>query len=309
MRPGCLRRLALLLAAAASLLGGPVLAAPSLADRLIQIDRSTAWTQTASIPVAFATFHPQGMVKIGSEFFVSSVEIKQYPARRAGAPGGRSPGAGVGHLFRMSADGALLGDLVLGEGDAYHPGGIDFDGQNIWVSVAEYRPDSATIVYRVDPGALKATEVLRVADHIGAVAYDPKTRTLHGVSWGGRRFYAWKLKPGGRASAPKVVRNPSIYIDYQGCRYLGDRRMLCAGLADYRSPKGGSLSLGGLEILDLRDYRPVWQAPVALWSPSGRAMTQNPVFVETVATGVRAWFMPDDDRSTLFAYEAAALAN
>jgi len=24
----------------------------------------------------------------------------------------------------------------------YHPGGIDFDGVNIWVPVAEYRPDS-----------------------------------------------------------------------------------------------------------------------------------------------------------------------
>lgn len=309
MSPWNPRRLAVLLAALTGLLGSQALAAPSLADRLMTLDRATAWTQTASIPVAFPTFHPQGMVKVGSQFFVSSVEIKQYPARLAGAPGGRSPGAGVGHLFRMSAEGALLGDLVLGEGDAYHPGGIDFDGESLWVSVAEYRPDSATIVYRVDPETLKAVEVLRVADHIGAVAYDPKTRTLHGVSWGGRRFYAWKLKPGGGASAPKVVRNPSSYIDYQGCRHLGGRRMLCSGLADYRSPKGGSLSLGGLEIVDLKDHRPVWQAPVALWSPSGRAMTQNPVFVETAASGVRAWFMPDDDRSTLFAYEAATPAN
>ena len=303
------RRLALLLAALASLPGLPATAAPSLTDRLMQIDRSTAWTQTATIPVAFPTFHPQGMVKVGSRFFVSSVEIKQYPARLAGAPGGRSPGAGVAHLFHMSAEGALLGDLVLGEGDAYHPGGIDFDGESLWVSVAEYRPDSAAIVYRIDPETLKVTEVLRVADHIGAVAYDPKTRTLHGVSWGGRRFYAWNLKPDGGAFAPKVVRNPSSYIDYQGCRHLGGRRMLCSGLADYRSPKGGSLSLGGLEIVDLRDHRPVWQAPVPLWSPSGRAMTQNPVFVEAVATGVRAWFMPDDDRSTLFAYEAAGPIN
>ena len=309
MRPGVLRRLALLLLALTSLLGSQAIAAPSLADRLMRIDRATAWTPAAQIAVQFPTFHPQGMVRIGSAFFVSSVEIKQFPARLAGAPGGRSPGAGVGHLFRMSADGALLADLVLGEGDAYHPGGIDFDGESLWVSVAEYRPDSAAIVYRVDPATLKATEVLRVADHIGAVAYDPKTRTLHGVSWGGRRFYVWKLKPGGGASAPKVVRNPSSYIDYQDCHHLGGRRMLCSGLADYRSPKGGSLSLGGLEIVDLRDHRPVWQAPVPLWSPSGRAMTQNPTYVEATAAGVRAWFMPDDDRSTLFAYEAAASVN
>ncbi|MBR7621837.1 hypothetical protein JKL49_20770 [Phenylobacterium sp. 20VBR1] len=283
--------------------GSPALAAPSLAERLMQIDRSTAWIQTAAVPVRFATFHPQGMVKVGPEFFVSAVEIKQYPARLAGAPGGRSPGAGVGHLFRMSADGALLGELVLGQGDAYHPGGIDFDGKDLWVSVAEYRPDSTAIVYRVDPATLTATEVLRVADHIGAVSYDRRTRRLQGVSWGGRRFYTWKLAANGVASAPKVVRNPSSYIDYQDCHSLSEGRMLCSGLADYRAPKA-SLSLGGLEIVDLKDQRPVWQAPVPLWAPSGRPMTQNPVFVEAAAAGVRAWFMPDDDPSTLFAFEA-----
>ncbi len=170
--------------------------------------------------------------------------------------------------------------------------------------MAEYRPDSAAIIYRVDPVTLKATEVLRVADHIGAVSYDRKTRLLQGVSWGGRRFYTWELTPGGKASALTVALNPTSYIDYQDCHGLGGRRMLCSGLADYRAPKG-SLALGGLEIVDLKDHRPAWQAPVPLWAPSGRPMTQNPVFVEATAAGVRAWFMPDDDHSTLFAYEAA----
>lgn len=302
MIPGARRWFALLLPV--GLLGAAP--APSLADRLTRIDRATAWTQTAAIPVQFPTFHPQGMVKVGSEFFVSSVEIKQYPARLAGAPGGRSPGAGVGHLFRMSADGALRGEVVLGEGDAYHPGGIDFDGKDLWVSVAEYRPDSRSIVYRVDPATLKAVEVLRVADHIGAVSHDRKTGLLRGASWGGRRFYSWRIRSRG-ASAPRVVRNPTSYIDYQDCHGLGGGAMLCSGLADYRSPKGGGLSLGGLEIVE--DHRPVWQAPVALWAPSGRPMTQNPTYVEATATGVRAWFMPDDDRSTLFAYEAPTPAN
>nr|QQZ50347.1 hypothetical protein JKL49_01040 [Phenylobacterium glaciei] len=160
--------------------------------------------------------------------------------------------------------------------------------------MAEYRPDSTAIVYRVDPATLTATEVLRVADHIGAVSYDRRTRRLQGVSWGGRRFYTWKLAANGVASAPKVVRNPSSYIDYQDCHSLSEGRMLCSGLADYRAPKA-SLSLGGLEIVDLKDQRPVWQAPVPLWAPSGRPMTQNPVFVEAAAAGVRAWFMPDDD--------------
>jgi len=34
-------------------------------------------------------------------------------------------------------------------------------------------------------------------------------------------------------------------------------------------------------------------------------MTENPFFAEATATGVRAWFMPDDNRSTIYVYDAA----
>jgi hypothetical protein len=84
-------------------------------------------------------------------------------------------------------------------------------------------------------------------------------------------------------------------------------RMLCSGLNNYRASKDGPVfRLGGFEIVDLKDNRPVFQMPVELWSPSGLPMTQNPFWVEPMAEGVRAYFMPDDDKSTLFVYEAAA---
>ena len=80
--------------------------------------------------------------------------------------------------------------------------------------------------------------------------------------------------------------------------------MLCSGLNDY-SPKadGPIFRLGGLEIVNLKDNRPVWQIPIEFWSPSGLPMTQNPFFIETTDTGLKAYFMPDDDKSTLFIYE------
>jgi hypothetical protein len=85
--------------------------------------------------------------------------------------------------------------------------------------------------------------------------------------------------------------------------------MLCSGLAAYRAPSPGPpFQLGGWEIVDLSDHRPVWQAPIALWAPSGRAMTQNPFFAEATQSGVRAWFMPDDNRSTIYLYDAASPA-
>ena len=43
----------------------------------------------------------------------------------------RTPGKGVGHLFVMDRQGHLQKDIVLGDGDMYHPGGIDFDGRNV----------------------------------------------------------------------------------------------------------------------------------------------------------------------------------
>ena len=77
------------------------------------------------------------------------------------------------------------------------------------------------------------------------------------------------------------VMNPAQYIDYQDCHYLGRRRMLCSGLNNYR-PKadGPPFRLGGFEIVNLKDNRPVWQVPIEFWSPSGLPMTQNPFFVE-----------------------------
>ena len=303
-----IRRQGLMAGLVVALVASSASAAPpsQLAARLATLGRDTVWTPAGTIAVEFPTFHPQGMVRIGRDFYVSAVEIKRLPAplpKTAAGPD-RDAGGGVGHLFRISAEGALLADLVLGEGDVYHPGGIDYDGGFIWVPVAEYRPDSRAIVYRVDPRTMTAAEVLRVADHIGAVVHDPETGRLHGVSWGSRRFYDWDLARGGRASKPRVFVNRANYIDYQDCHFLGGRQMLCSGLASYRSSAAGpAFSLGGWETVDLTDHRPVWQAPIQLWTPAGRAMTQNPAFVEATPNGLRAYFMPDDNRSTIFVYD------
>jgi hypothetical protein len=287
--------------------------APALAERrrvsamFQQLTRASKWTLVESRPMAFPTFHPQGMVKIGAEFFVSSVEVKQrprpYPAPRDGFD--RDTGAGVGHLFKIDVQGRLLAALTLGEGPLYHPGGIDFDGRDIWVPVAEYRPNSRSIIYRVNPATLQATEVFRFPDHIGGIVHNPERRTLHGVSWGSRCFYRWTLDADGRvtdtATPPEELRasNPSFYIDYQDCKFLGGDEMLCSGLAQI----GDTIRLGGLELVDLRTHRPIRQLPVPLWTKSGLPMTQNPCWIEPTADGLRAYFMPEDDRSTLYVYE------
>jgi uncharacterized protein DUF6454 len=247
-----------ILAAAAALAAAVVSLASAtdarsiVAERVMRLTRSSRWTRVATLPIAFRTFHPQGMVKIGDTIFVSSVEVKN-----------RDAGEGVGHLFKIDKAGKLVTDLRLGEGAIYHPGGIDYDGTHIWVPVAEYRPDSRAIVYRVEPESMKATEIIRVADHIGAVVHNTDDHTLHGVSWGSRRFYRWTLGSDGRvekgASDAMPSLNTSHYVDYQDCKYAGRRRMLCTGVTELRqTPDGPPFRLGGIELVDLAGRTTGW---------------------------------------------------
>ena len=278
MRPPTYRlSIAAIALVVAGALAAPIACAapdPVLGERVLKLTRGTKWNEVAAIKIGFKTHHPQGMIKIGDDFFVSSVEIvkptTRFPEPRDGYD--RDAGEGKGHLFKIGPKGELLGDLVLGEGAVYHPGGIDYDGESLWVPVAEYRPNSAAIVYRVDPKTMKAVEVFRFRDHVGGVVHDTESNTLHGVSWGSRRLYAWPLGADGKITnadaKPEALRvaNPAQYIDYQDCHYLGRRRMLCSGLNTYRTkPDGAPFFLGGWEVVNLADNRAVWQVPVELW--------------------------------------------
>jgi len=262
-----------------------------VAERVTKLSRDSVWKPAGAVRMRFRTWHPQGLVKIGASLFFSSVEVRSADRRE-----------GAGHLFKASMSGDLAVDLALGEGAIFHPGGIDYDGQNIWVPVGEYRPDSRSIVYRVDPQSMKAIEVLRAADHIGAIVHDTDADSLHGVSWGSRRFYRWSLANPG--APPTSALNPSHYIDYQDCKYAGAHRMVCGGVAELRpAADQPPFRLGGIDLIDLAAARPIHQAPVPLWTAGRLAMTQNPVWLEPTATGLRAYFMPEDDVSTLYMYD------
>lgn len=284
---------------------------PTAADRVTQLTRSSVWTLERTIPLAFPAHHPQGMVKIGDRLFISSVEIK-VPTKRGAGSGNfdRDAGEGVGHLFETTLDGKLVADQVIGEGAMYHPGGIDFDGTHIWVSVAEYRPNSRSIVYRVDPSTRKATEVFRFADHLGGIVRNTDDNTLHAVSWGSRWFYRVALDANGQATnadaVPATIRtaNGSHYIDYQDCKYAGARRMICTGIADVSRGAGQqAVTLGGIDVIDLGTGRAVHQVPIGLTTPGGSSLTRNPSFFEVTPSGLRAYFVPDDDnKATLYVY-------
>ena len=60
-----------------------------------------------------------------------------------------------------------------------------------------------------------------------------------------------------------------------------------------------------MDLVDLRQVRPVHQVPVELWTETGRPMTQNPVWTEPCGEGLRVYFMPEDHASRLFVYEVS----
>jgi len=289
--------------------------------------RNTIWTAVDAVELdEWTSFHTQGLVKIGDGFFVSSVEVLEPTVRNGVETDAlrdfsldRSEGSGRGWLFKFTGDGRLLGQVELTDGAIYHPGGIDYDGRYIWVPVAEYRPNSASHVYRVDPDTLEAEKMFSVDDHIGGVVHNLHRGTLHGVSWGSRRFYTWPA-PGQLGPAPTQasdwVPNGEAYIDYQDCHYRGVEFMLCGGVAGYASP-AGSLAFGGLDLVDLRLAQAVHQVPVNQFIDEGAgpnpglSLAHNAFWPEPLESGsMRLYFMTEtDNQAALLIYDATPWIN
>ncbi len=277
---------------------------PGLGRLFQTLDRSASWQLLQEVELQFDTHHPQGMVRVGDHFFLSSVEIieRTRPLDNAGAGPDRSTGVGVGHLFKFRDDGTLLASIQLGEGSRYHPGGIDFDGQWLWVSVAEYRPDSHSLVYRVDPQTLSAELVLEFADHLGAITHDRESKTLVAASWGSRRFYKWRRLDENSWSDPIVQTNGSHYVDLQDCQSLPGQQILCGGLASVRNSGGEVSTMGGLELLNINTLAAIHQLPVTETSASGSLLTRNPIYLSADGYSVLLFAAPDDNRSRLYTY-------
>lgn len=283
----------------------------TLADRLLTIIAATPWLLKATIPLQFDAHHSQGMVKIGAYYYMTSVEVYQWP-KKYDTPQGRydrDTGSGRGHVMKFNEKGELLKDIVVGEGDVYHPGGIDFDGKYIWIPVTEYRPNSFSIVYRMDPQSMEVTEVLRYPDSIGAVIHNTDERALVGANWGARKFYTWTFDEEGEIANAHIIpdklgiENPSFYVDFQDCKYLGNNLMLGSGIQSFKNDSG-TFKLGGWEVFDLKDFRARRQVPVKLWSDTGASMLNNPCAVEATKEGIRAYFVPDDDdKAVLYVYD------
>jgi len=252
------------------------------------LNRQTHWELARRVPLTFPTHHPQGLTFAGEHIFLSSVQVLEQPRPM---PDQRTPGRGSGHIFVLDRHGKLLRDILLGEGDMYHPGGIDFDGQKIWVSAAEYRGNSNSIVLTIDPMSFEVSEKFRVPDHIGWVVSDPVNGVVHGGSWGSRRFYTWS-KDGRELDRWE---NPSSFIDYQDGQFAGAGQVICNGISIFPLPDGaGEYELGGVAVVDFLKHQITYETPIQLFSSAGHVVTRNPFALSAEPDGLFLHVAPDD---------------
>jgi Family of unknown function (DUF6454) len=253
----------------------------AIAATVASMQRTTAWTLVDELLLRFDSHHPQGMVRIGSRWWISTVDIH---ARR-------------GLVMVVDDGGELVEQVPIGDRVRYHPGGMDFDGSSLWIPCAEYRPDSTTSVYRLQP-AEKPQLVFEVDDHVGALARCGPDGDLVGWSWGSRNFYRWTID--GHLRAARV--NPGFFVDHQDCQWLDSGHLLCGGVAEVGLASGPGW-LGGIGLLDIDELVMQREVPFPIYSSvTGRVATHNPIWAEVRGDDLLVHVLPDDGRGTILTY-------
>lgn len=262
-------------------------------ERFLDCNRNTQWQLQGSITFNFPTHHPQGLVVTEDYIFLSSVEVIE-PPQNIFDPTKSTPGSGVGHLFITDRSGLLVRDLIIGEGSMYHPGGIDFDGEEIWIPVGEYRPHAQSMVIAVSASDFSIREVFRVDDSIGWIVPDSNESKLYGGNWGSRLLYTWNQKGIELAQ----WENPSHFVDYQDSFFLGSGEVIASGISslsvEQRDGLQKPIELGGLALLDFKVNQIVHEIPIYSHSMAGHVLTRNPFSMSVTEEDLFLHVAPDD---------------
>jgi hypothetical protein len=209
------------------------------------------------VPLRFATYHVQGLDLTKRYYFATSVDREQKRA----------------WLFKIDRkSGQLNSKMDMTDGPLIHPGGIQFDGKYLWVPNAEYRRESRTMIYGIDPNRLEILRSFKVGDHIGAMASDGKD-LLYGVNWDAVHFYVWDFD----GDQLNKVDSPTSAA-YQDIKFCGGR-LLCSGHQDGRS------------VIDIIDPE-AWSLVKRIDLPPDQWKTN--LSREGMAFDGNLYFLPDD---------------
>ena len=264
------------------------------------------WQLVESIDLKFDTYHPQGMLKVGDTFYITTVKVERRPryTRQGKQVSVMDEGAGKGYLMQFDAGGNLLKCIELCEGAIFHPGGMDFDGRYIWVPITKYYPYSRSLIVRVDVRSHQVEKVCYVDDSIGAIIHDTDNNILVGANWDADEFLTWQLdsalevKDAELTAAERRHANTAKHLAIQDSKYIGGGKMVGFGLKN--GPKG---RVGGFDVIDTRTFEKLRSADIELRTPRKSIVSGNPSTIEIVGDKMRLYFAPEDNKTTLYIYQ------
>lgn len=188
-----------------------------------------------------------------------------------------------GYLTKYDlASGRRLAGVDVHDGTRFHPGGIQIDGDSVWVPVAEYRRASSTWIQRRNKSTLALIAQFEVADHIGCVAV--ADGVIWGGSWDSTHLYRWRLD--GTLIDKRANPTGTKYQDMK----IVDGHLVASGLS---GPGQGSIDWVDLTTLA------VTRRIVTGATDRGVPFTNEGM---TVRDG-SLYLLPEDDRSRLFQYK------
>lgn len=301
----------------------------AIVQSFANLDRDTTWKLVKKTHFEGNTGEPEGMVRLTDDrYFVAAgrwtVPTVYYPHPINGTD--RTAGAGFAHILVYDGQGGLVANATLTKpGDIeYHIGGIDYDGRYLWATLSQYRPNSTATIVKIDPRTLQDKALFRTDDHNGGIVHDTVVDDLVTLNWGSRNATRWSLDDYPRGFTPlpgftpplASLTNPTSFIDYQDCKFLGHQElpgpmsaefgagavrpvMFCGGVAEI-----GTFYLGGIALVDLETMLPLWELPVSMTSDLGASVTQNPIDITVIDDKLRIYCLPDEFNSTLYVYEA-----
>jgi hypothetical protein len=264
-------------------MNGPVI------SKLLSTTDSSEWELVDSLELKLETDHPQGLLRIGDRWFLSSVRFQKTDA---GKPDPST--VGQGFLIELERDGEALkevGRLELCDGLVYHPGGMASEGTVIYVPVSEYRPDSSCHIYKVDVEKFEVLgEPVQFPDHLGALAIDPERQRIFGMSWAARKIYIWDYE----WNLLYMNLNPIENVAYQDMDFVGGNTLACGGVWTF-DLGGQQVEIGGLDLIDATTWLPHHRIMVTTRTHTGRLLVNNAFSHKLNYPDLFLIFVPDDD--------------
>jgi len=202
-----------------------------------------------------------------------------------------------------------------------HPGGMQSDGDRLWIPVAESNRTGRSLLraYKLADmtagGRLKADVEFEVNDHIGALAVAAESKLVFGANWDTERVYVWdfkgrlqrtltdvELKPRGLGVVTGAGARAGLAV--QDWKFVGDQ-LHASGL--FRAPPGSPTAATENRLIWFTDFlAPGFQSrTVTLPRPKGVMLAREGM---AVSAG-KVHFLPEDlgASNRLFRLSAADL--